>query len=378
MALNTLPNAGLTNRGYPSDRIVTPIIINGDMSVAQRGTSFSFNGSSGYTVDRFNFTQTSGATGDCTITQEADAPSNTGLVKSVKIAVDTAETPTSSGNCVFEQGIEGFNCAPLEHGQSSPPSATLSFWVKSNKTGTYSVQIKAQGSTGRYVLFDYTISSANTWEKKTITWVGDTSIALNYDNSNQLRVIWHLSSGPDDKVSPTSSWVTSSSLQMSSNAVNFFDSASNEIYLTGVQLEVGEFDSTSIPSFPFESFENNLLKCQRYFETFPSNSGDGVIGFGYGSGSDTARTMFPFKVTKRATPTMSDSLSSSRQYRINFMNGSGTATNQNSTSTPSFGTISTLNSGYMNLAGFSSIGGGLFGFLIYNNNTTLLSADAEL
>ena len=153
---------------------------------------------------------------------------------------------------------------------------------------------------------------------------------------------------------------------------------SNEIYLTGVQLEVGEFDSTSIPSFPFESFENNLLKCQRYFETFPSNSGDGVIGFGYGSGSDTARTMFPFKVTKRATPTMSDSLSSSREYRINFMNGSGTATNQNSTSTPSFGTISTLNSGYMNLAGFSSIGGGLFGFLIYNNNTTLLSADAEL
>ena len=195
---------------------------------AQRGTSFSFNGSSGYTVDRFNFTQTSGATGDCTITQEADAPSNTGLVKSVKIAVDTSETPTSSGNCVFEQGIEGFNCAPLEHGQSSPPSATLSFWVKSNKTGTYSVQIKAQGSTGRYVLFDYTISSANTWEKKTITWVGDTSIALNYDNSNQLRVIWHLSSGPDDKVSPTSSWVTSSSLQMSSNAVNFFDSASSD------------------------------------------------------------------------------------------------------------------------------------------------------
>ena len=75
---------------------------------------------------------------------------------------------------------------------------------------------------------------------------------------------------------------------------------------------------------------------------------------------------------------MSDSLSTSRQYRINFMNGSGTATNQNSTSTPDFGTVSTLNSGYMNLAGFYSIGGGLFGFLIYNNSTTLLSADAEL
>ena len=60
MALNTLPNAGLTNRGYPSDRLVTPIIINGDMSIAQRGTSFSFSSSSGFTVDRFDFERTSG------------------------------------------------------------------------------------------------------------------------------------------------------------------------------------------------------------------------------------------------------------------------------------------------------------------------------
>ena len=378
MPLNTIPNKGLTSRGYPSDRLVTPIIINGDMSVAQRGTSFSFNSSSGFTVDRFDFEQTSGATGDCTITQESDAPNNTGLVKSVKIAVDTAETPTGGGNCVFQQKLEGFNCAPLEHGQSSPPSATLSFWVKSNKTGTYSVQIKGEGSTGRYVLFDYTISSANTWEKKIITWVGDTSVALDYDSSRRLRVIWHLSSGPDDKVSPTSSWATSSLFQMSSNAVNFFDSASNEIYFTGVQLEVGEFDSTTIPSFPFESYESNLRKCQRYFETFPSNGGDGVIGYGYGSGSDTARTMFPFKVTKRSAPTMSDSLSTSRQYRINFTATDGTAVNQNSSNTPGFGSVCTLNSGYMNLSGFSSIGGGHNGFLIYNNSTTLLSADAEL
>jgi hypothetical protein len=262
MAITRLgPNQDITAAKIAGTINFKNLIINGDMSLAQRGTSFSFSSSSGYTVDRFDFTQTSGATGDCTITQEADAPSNTGLVKSVKIAVDTAETPTSSGNCIFQQGIEGFNCAPLEHGQSSPPSATLSFWVKSNKTGTYSVQIKAQGSTGRYVLFDYTISSANTWEKKTITWVGDTSIALNYDNSNQLRVIWHLSSGPDDKVSPTSSWVTSSSLQMSSNAVNFFDSASNEIYITGVQLEA----DTSASDFEFLPYDVNLKRCRRYY-----------------------------------------------------------------------------------------------------------------
>ena len=313
MALNTLPNEGLTNRGYPSDRIVTPIIINGDMSVAQRGTSFSFNGSSGYTVDRFDFQQTTGATGDCTITQEADAPSNTGLVKSVKIAVDTAETPTGGGNCVFQQRLEGFNCAPLEHGQSSPPSATLSFWVKSNKTGTYSVQIKGEGSSnGRYVLFDYTISSANTWEKKTITWVGDTSVALDLDSTRRLRVIWHLSSGPDDKASPTSSWVTSSLFQMSSNAVNLFDSASNEIYFTGVQLEIGKFDSTSIPAFPFESFSNSLLKCQRYYKEIIRSLGtDTQIAPGtmYTS-TDFYGVLFLGAGPMRSTPTLTASTGS--------------------------------------------------------------------
>jgi hypothetical protein len=321
MALNTLPNAGLTNRGYPSDRLVTPIIINGDMSVAQRGTSFSFSSSSGFTVDRFDFERTSGATGDCTITQESDAPSNTGLVKSVKIAVDTAETPTGGGNCLFQQKLEGFNVAPLEHGQSNPPSATLSFWVKSNKTGTYSVQIKAEGSTGRYVLFDYTISSANTWEKKIITWVGDTSVALDYDSSRRLRVIWHLASGPDDKVSPTSSWATSSIFQMSSNAVNFFDDASNEIYFTGVQLEVGEFDSTSIPSFPFESYENNLQKCFRYCQKNPQKdtSGNyGIIAQGMADGSTLALcNINPLPVEMRTTA----SLSSSGSFRAHKPGG---------------------------------------------------------
>jgi len=282
MTVTTIPTAGIADTAVSTakiaDNAVTVskadfnnvnfknLIINGDMSIAQRGASFSFNDSSGFTVDRFHFERTSGATGDCTITQESDAPNNTGLVKSVKIAVDTAETPTGGGNICFQQKIEGFNCATLEHGQSSPPSATLTFWVKSNKTGTYSVQIKGEGSTGRYVLFDYTISSANTWEKKTITWVGDTSVALDYDSSRRLRVIWHLASGPDDKVSPTSSWATSSLFQVSTNQVNFFDNTSNEIYITGVQLEVG----TSASDFEFLPVDVNERRCFRYFQDYAS------------------------------------------------------------------------------------------------------------
>jgi hypothetical protein len=337
------------------------LIINGDMSIAQRGTSFSFSSSSGYTVDRFDFTQTSGATGDCTITQEADAPSNTGLVKSVKIAVDTAETPTSGGNCIFQQGIEGFNCAPLEHGQSSPPSATLSFWVKSNKTGTYSVQIKAQGSTGRYVLFDYTISSANTWEKKTITWVGDTSIALNYDNSNQLRVIWHLSSGPDDKVSPTSSWVTSSSLQMSSNAVNFFDSASNEIYITGVQLEVG----TTASDFEFLPYDVNLNRCYRYYYKRISTDPYGPLAQGMQIGASDMMIQGYHPITMRASPTMS--ISGTWNYEAGTTSG-----------TWSIGSQRTNPTAWAAQSSFSNTNGSAAIIYANNDSTAALIGSAEL
>jgi hypothetical protein len=316
------------------------------------------------------------------MSQDTDVPTGQGFVKSLKLDCTTAQGSLASGDRFgVDTKLEGQNLQLLKFGTSDAESTTLSFWVKSNKTGTYNIWIYKPDGTARSFASNYTISSASTWEKKTINIPADTAAsgAIDNDNGEGFRITWMLAAGTNFNSGTTpTSWENYTAANIGVNNINLADSTDNEWYITGIQLEVGEFDSTSIPSFPFESFENNLLKCQRYFETFPSNSGDGVIGFGYGSGSDTARTMFPFKVTKRATPTMSDSLSSSRQYRINFMNGSGTATNQNSTSTPSFGSISTLNSGYMNLAGFSSIGGGLFGFLIYNNNTTLLSADAEL
>jgi hypothetical protein len=374
----------VTDAGLDRNRIVTPLIINGDMSVAQRGTSVTglTNGSSQYLIDRFRWAEGGAPSAEFTMSQDTDVPTGQGFVKSLKLDCTTAQGSLASGDRFgVDTKLEGQNLQLLKFGTSDAESTTLSFWVKSNKTGTYNIWIYKPDGTARSFASNYTISSASTWEKKTINIPADTAAsgAIDNDNGEGFRITWMLAAGTNFNSGTTpTSWENYTAANIGVNNINLADSTDNEWYITGIQLEVGEFDSTSIPSFPFESFENNLLKCQRYFETFPSNSGDGVIGFGYGSGSDTARTMFPFKVTKRATPTMSDSLSSSREYRINFMNGSGTATNQNSTSTPSFGTISTLNSGYMNLAGFSSIGGGLFGFLIYNNNTTLLSADAEL
>jgi hypothetical protein len=372
----------VTDAGLDRNRIVTPLIINGDMSVAQRSTSVTGvgDGDTGYhTLDRWRFSEGGDNSTVFTMSQDTNVPTGQGFAKSLKMDVTTADgSPGSSDAMFLQQRFEGQNLQLLKKGTSSAEKITVAFWVSSSKTGTYILELQDSDNT-RNCSQSYTISSADTWEKKVVVFPADTTGAIDNDNANSFEVNWWLLAGTDfTSGTLATSFASRTNANRAVGQVNVGDNTSNNFYMTGCQMEIGEFDTNTIPTFPFESFENNLKKCQRYFETFPSNSGDGVIGFGYGSGSDTARTMFPFKVTKRASPTMSDSLSSSRQYRINFQSSDGTATNQNSTSTPSFGTVSTLNSGYMNLAGFSSIGGGHHGFLIYNNSTTLLSADAEL
>jgi hypothetical protein len=265
MALNTLPNEGLTNRGYPSDRIVTPIIINGDMSVAQRGTSTSSATSSGYyACDRWDTNISS--LGTWTISQSTDVPSGQGFANSMKWDCTTADaSPSATDNLIIQQHIEGQNLQLLKKGTSSAEAVTYSFWIKSNKTGTYTVQLRDMDNS-RHICKQFTISSADTWEKKILSFAGDTTGAFDDDNAKSLQVDIYLGAGSNfTSGTLASSWSSYTQANTCPGNVNLADSTSNELYLTGVQLEVGEFDSTSIPSFPFESFENNLRKCQRYY-----------------------------------------------------------------------------------------------------------------
>jgi len=281
------------------------------MQIAQRGTSFSPSSSVDfYSIDRFAYFATSGATGDATITQATDAPSNTGLVKSLKITPDATETPTGTHNMCFAYSLEGQDVQVLQHGSTSPESVTLAFWVKSNKTGTYCVQIKEESITDEsYVLFEYTINSSNTWEKKVISWTGNSAHTINNDNAQGYRILWHLATGSDDHASATTSWTVSSSFKATSNQVNFFDSTSNELYITGVQLEVGTFDSNSIPDFQFEDVGTSLARCQRYCVVI--GSGDASyqnIGIhGLGIGSTIVDTIQPLHPPMRTEPSMSNS-----------------------------------------------------------------------
>jgi hypothetical protein len=265
MALNTLPNAGLTSKGYPSDRIVTPIIINGDMSVAQRSTSASSSGSGYHCIDRMNIFC---GIGTHTFSQSTTVPTGQGFAKSFKVDCTTAEaSPGASDVFIFGQKLEGQNLQSLKKGTSSSESTTFSFWVRSNKTGTYTCEIQDLDNT-RQISKTYTINSADTWEKKVISFAGDTTGAFDNDNANSCQINWWIGAGSNfTSGTLNTSWAsTTNANRVSSSQVNIGDSTSNEWYITGLQWEVGEFDSTSIPSFPFESFDNNFQRCERYFQ----------------------------------------------------------------------------------------------------------------
>ena len=305
MALNTLPNEGLTNRGYPSDRIVTPIIINGDMSVAQRGTSSTGQTGGGYkTCDRWQNVQIFGT---FTVSQSTDVPTGQGFASSFKMDCTTANASPSAGNTLhISQRIEGQNLQMLKKGTSSAEATTLSFWVKSNKTGTYQVNLRDKDNT-RIIGKTYTINSADTWEKKILNFAGDTTGAFGNDNGNSLEVEWFLGAGSTytSGAVPTAWEAESAGDRAAGLTVNLADNTANEWYFTGVQLEVGEFDSTTIPSFPFESFDNNLRKCQRYYyeRTADNTYGPGAQGMQIGSSNTMIQGYHPVRM--RAAPSMS-------------------------------------------------------------------------
>ena len=319
MALNTLPNAGLTKKGYPSDRLVTPIIINGDMSVAQRATSVTTvgNGNSGYqTVDRWEFSETGSTSGEFTITQDTDVPTGQGFAKSTKFDVTTADTSLGSTHQIYwRQGFEGQNLQMLKKGTSNAEQITASFWVKSNKTGTYIVYI-LDGDNSRFVSKAYTISSSNTWEKKVISFPADTTGALDNDNAKSLTFHFVLGAGSDfssGTLQQTWAAVSGNNPNRLTGQVNLLDSTSNEWYVTGVQLEVGEFDSTSVPSFPFESFENNLSKCQRYYQKFAEGNGKPFAVNAFARSTSFVDFVFPCSTPMRAQPSL-DAVSVTNGY----------------------------------------------------------------
>ena len=250
------------------------IIINGDMSIAQRGTSFSGIGDGGsqYTLDRFKWSE-EGATDAAvyTITQSTTVPSGQGFAKSFKVDCTTADTSVDANNIQYVgTAIEGQNLQYLKYGTSSAENMVLSFWVKSNKTGTYGVALINNESTEKLYSQTYTILSADTWEKKTLSYVGDTSNGFDNDNGNSLLIQWYLVAGSGKTSGSSQTWGSNTQANRAAGqTVNLADSTSNEWYITGVQLEAG----TTASEFEFLPVDVTEDRCRRYYQIGGNCSG---------------------------------------------------------------------------------------------------------
>jgi len=346
------------------------IIINGDMSIAQRGTSASsLTGSSYETVDRFK--QEISSQGTWTQSQSTDVPSGQGFATSLKMDCTTADaSPAASDYIYITQKIEGQNLQYLKKGTSSAESTTLSFWVKSNKTGTYIARLRDADNT-RSTSKSYTISSADTWEKKTITFDGDTTGALTNDNGTSLQLYFYLGAGSNyTSGTLATSWEANTNANNAVGQVNLADSTANEWYITGVQLEAG----TAASDFEFLPYDINLRRCQRYYYKL-STSGQKFVGFAQVDNDDlNCPAIIDFKVDMRTAPTSVETPSAATSYRLRE------ALTYNCTAVPSFNNATVFNSTLaFRRSGITSSDGFAQGELLKATlNSAILAWSAEL
>jgi len=363
MAIDKVVSASIADDAVTSGKVaagVLPvnfrnIIINGDMSIAQRATSTSSITSTGYhTIDRFSSLISSAGT--WTQSQSTEVPSGQGFGYSLKMDCTTADASLSAGDyCIINQKFEGQNLQYLKKGTSSAESLTLSFWVRSNKTGTYICELNDVDNT-RQISKSYTISSADTWEKKTLTFAGDTSGAFNNDNTHALDIRWWLAAGSTwTSGTLSTSWTSStSSGDLAAGQVNLADSTSNEWYITGVQLEAG----TSASDFAFLPIDVNEKRCNRYFYTTADWQGGYYLGSTTDPSEQGARCVtnlatsdrnghgVVFPVRMRAAPTIT--------FYPRGSNTSGSVSFAGSNETAVGAQISPVSTGYLDLTSGSA------------------------
>ena len=292
------------------------IVINGDMQIAQRSTSVASITTVGYyTVDRFKTVISS--LGTFTQSQSTDVPSGYGFANSFKMDCTTADASPSAGDyLILQQNFEGQNLQYLKKGTANAVSLTLSFWVKSTKTGTFIAELYDDDN-GRGISKSYTVSVSNTWEFKTITFAGDTTGAFTNDNNNSLSLNFWLGAGTDfTSGTLQTTWASTVNTNRTVGQVNIADNTANDWYITGVQLEAG----TSATDFEFLPIDVDLARCQRYYQklssahTYGSPTGFMLIGYN----STTAYGVINFLITMRNSPSISYSGNLRLADQVNF------------------------------------------------------------
>ena len=246
-----------------------PVIINGNMKVAQRATSVTGITTGGYrTCDRFEMRMSN--FGTWTITQEAlsaDEAFEDGFSTAFKLDNTTADASLGASDYGrIHYAIEAQDCQLFKLGNAGSDTITVAFWVKATKTGTNVVAI-LQSDSDRLCCQSYTIDATDTWEHKVLNFPADTAGAgINNDNGEGLEIDWWTGSGTTyTSGTLQTTWAARVNANRAVGQVNHADSTSNNFHLTGVQVEAGTYTSATLPPFRHESYGDNLARCQRYF-----------------------------------------------------------------------------------------------------------------
>jgi hypothetical protein len=287
------------------------LLYNGAMQVAQRGTSTASITAGGYyTADRWNLIL--GTMGTWTQSVDADGPSGSGLTKSIKMLCTTADASPAAGDFNYvTQILEGQDIQRIAKGSASAQQVTLSFWVKSNATGTYIARLYDEDN-NRSVSASYSVSASATWERKTITFPADATGAFANDNGSSLYVQFWLGAG-SNRTSGTlqTTWGTVSDANAAVGQTNLAAATNNYWQVTGVQLEVGP----AATPFEFKSFGQELRECQRYYYRM-QGSNFTRFAVGHCTGTANGNAIMQFPVSMRANPSSMDTSGTASHYAI--------------------------------------------------------------
>ena len=296
-------------------------VINGAMQFSQRTTSESGLSSSNTVrvLDRFQVRINS--TGTWTVSQSSESPP--GFAYSMRWQCTTADANLGASDFMYmAHRFEGQDVQDLAKGTGSAKPVTVSFWVRSTVTGSYSFRL-VDNQNNRQIGQNYTVYQADTWEYKTMTFAGDTTGALTNDNSNRFSMMWWLAVGSTrtSGAIPTSWETLTTADEGAGQTANIASSTSNNFYITGIQLEVGR----NATEFEYRSYGEELALCQRYCQLIPNNGVSGRIAMGTWSNATTARVLCWLKTTMRATPSVFSVPNRGRMLResINWYNVNG-------------------------------------------------------
>ena len=374
-----LPSANAT---YSTSRPnAQPLIINGDMAVAQRDTSVTgITGNGVTTLDRM-YNAISGI-GTYTVAQEAQTSGNAfvnGFANAYRLDCTTADaSPAAADYLYLQYNFEGQDVQVFKKGTANAQKYTLAFWVKSNKTGTGNIQLKDKDNSNRQCTQSYTISSANTWEHKICVFGADTTGAMDDDNAKSLQINWWLGSGTNYSSGTANhgTWEAQDNTKVNDGGtLNINDNTANDWSITGIQLEVGEYTSSTLPPFQHESFGENLARCQRYYYFHVSeavnNDYDTTICLTSHYNNSSMKGYVSLPTRMRVTPTLNQN-TGSNMYRVYEANSNATMTSLNITNE------STFNTAVLNHGSSISVTQGSCGNLQTMDGTAFVAFDAEL